>query len=243
MVVQEPQNILAWEPESAAALRHFESTAWCGKLLRQPGLRLFRVQYDRRKPRGWDPVVHGLLAEPAATGEGVRHFLSGMLVPATAAPALDRAGAAGPEPLYGGGARRPHNPFPQHVSFYALGPGLAGHSRTVHGGVIALLVDSAFAQLGFVHGRPGTRFYSAYTNTRFARPVLLPYVAADGEDRRMEDVPGVDVVVRAQVDSRRTREGDRKIFVLARVEGEDGVVYATGEGLLIEKVLAGTEKL
>lgn len=243
MVVQEPQNILAWEPESTAALQYFESTAWCGELLRQPELRLFCVQYEGRKPRGWDPVVHGLLAERNTTGEsegeGVLHFLSGMLVPTdtttTAIPALDSVGG-GPAPaLYGGGARRPHNAFPQHVNFYALGRGVAGHLRTVHGGVLALLVDSAFAQLGFVHGRPGTRFYSAYTNTRFVRPVMLP-----GDD---EASPAVEVVVSAQVDSRRTREGDRKIFVLARVEGADGVVFVTAEGLLVGKVLDGAAKL
>lgn len=241
MVVQELQNILAWEPESTEAVRHFESTAWCSGLLCQPELRLFRVQFAGRKAQGWDPVISGLLAEPGTKGEGVRHFLSGMLVPtgaaATTAPDLDSAGAAGPAPpLYGGGARRPHNPFPQHVNLYALGPGLAGHPRTVHGGVLALLVDSAFAQLGHVHGRPGTRFYSAYTNTRFVRPIVLP-------DDGAPPGAGVDVVVRAQVDSRRTREGDRKIFVFARVEGEGGVVFATGEGLLIERPLVGAEKL
>ena len=175
MVVKEPQNILAWEPESVAALRYFESKAWCGGLLRRPELRLFRVRYAGRKQRGWDAVVHGLLAEPPAPCAGVRHFLSGTMVStgAATAPALDD-GAACPAPLYGGGARRPHSPFPQHVSFYTLGPGLAGHPRTVHGGVIALLVDSAFAQLSFVHGRPGTRFYSAYTNTRFVWPRSAP---------------------------------------------------------------------
>ena len=68
--------------------------------------------------------------------------------------------------------------------------------------------------------------------------------AGEGKDRRDgAPPPGVDVVVRAQVDNRRTREGDRKIFVLARVEGESGVVFVTGEGLLIEKVLARAEKL
>jgi len=44
------------------------------------------------------------------------------------------------------------------------------------------------------------------------------------------------VIVRAQIDSNNTKEGDDAMRVLAQVETDGGTVCAIGEGLVVERV-------
>ncbi|KAK8030071.1 hypothetical protein PG993_011362 [Apiospora rasikravindrae] len=294
MGTAKPQRILAWEPESKEALQYFCSIPWCHRLLlSDSALRPFKVDYMNRTVHGWDPVVSGLLARPDAAG--IRCFLS-TLTEAGNFAQLDHPKSAAkgygktpeetsPNHLRLTPASKPTpqqtNPFPQHVNFYAIGADLAGVPNTAHGGVIALLVDSICGQIGLVHSGPRGQFYSAYTNVRFLRPLIIPpsmqktiaqkqrnhprqnqehdhnrrssplssaatAVVGDSRSDNGEDddsrVAGsdgggvVNLIVRAQIDSQATKEGDNKIYVLAQVETENGVVCAIGESLIIEKI-------
>ncbi|KAK6859202.1 hypothetical protein PG995_005055 [Apiospora arundinis] len=258
MVVAAPQRILAWEPESAEALQYFHSIDWCRHVLNMPGLLQFKCDYQNRKTNGWDPVVSGVLARPDIAG--VRYFLSAIADPDTFPP-LDHplnnnkapfASTPRPDQYNENGTT---NPFPQHVNFYTIGADLTGIPQTVHGGVIAMLIDSAFAQLGFLHSDPRGQFYSGFTNVRFLRPLIVPELpppeqrqqARDQSDRGSVGSPSsvgslggvANVVVRAQIDSLATKEGDNKMHVLAQVETDGGIVCAIGEGLVVEKVWKG----
>ncbi|KAK7912116.1 hypothetical protein PG985_014597 [Apiospora marii] len=305
MVVARPQRILEWGPESLEALDYFSNIDWCRHLLSTPGIHLFKCDYANRKAHGWDPVVSGLLARRDAAG--IQHFLSALAAPGALPPLetrLNAASAYGLRPALSATSEALRNrmrvlitdqskvprplkpdignddPFPQHVNFYALGADLAGIPHTVHGGVIALLIDSAFAQLGFVHAHPRVQFYSAFTNVRFLRPLMIPPSTPQQQKEQQEynaywshlvsgaatlanspessaggstqgggdnHAPGgvfgqnrggdiANVIVRAQIDSLATKQGDAKMHVLAQVETDDGKVCAIGEGLLVEKM-------
>lgn len=203
MVIAIPQRILAWEPESQEALEYFSNIDWCRHLLSTPGIHLFRCDYVNRKAHGWDPVVSGILARRDAAGiQHFLSALAAPGTFPPLETRLNAAAALGMRPALSAtsealrnrmrvlaanlskapkGIHKPprlefgsDDPFPQHVNFYALGAGLAGIPHTVHGGVVALLIDSAFAQLGFVHADPRVQFYSAFTNVRFLRPLVIP---------------------------------------------------------------------
>ncbi|KAK8079196.1 hypothetical protein PG994_003003 [Apiospora phragmitis] len=265
MVLAKPQRILAWEPESEEAFEYFSTIHWYRRhLITYPELRPFKVDYANRKAHGWDPVVSGLLARPDAAG--IRHFLSTLADPGQL-PQLDHplnaAQALGLTATTGGDVDRVNktrlyaatvpptppgpNPFPQHVNFYTLGADLAG------------IPTPAFAQLGFVHADPRGQFYSAFTNVRFLRPIIIPPAPAltttttQQQQQQQQGSPlssaaaaatvvggnqsdsgqgGVaNVIVRAQIDSIATKEGDDKMHVMAQVETEGGVICAIGGGL------------
>ncbi|KAK8859222.1 Verlamelin biosynthesis protein B [Apiospora arundinis] len=266
MVVAAPQRILAWEPESAEALQYFQSIDWCRHVLNAPGLLQFKCDYQNRKTNGWDPVVSGILARPDIAG--VRYFLSAIADPDTFPP-LEHPLNNNKAPFASTPRADQHNengtfnPFPQHVNFYTIGSDLTGIPQTVHGGVIAMLIDSAFAQLGFVHSDPHGQFYSGFTNVRFLRPLIVPDTStiqpplasetarSVGNQRdsghanlsplMSDTLVGVaNVIVRAQINSIATKEGDMKMHVLAHVETGCGTVCAIGEGLVVEKVWKST---
>ncbi|KAK7959429.1 uncharacterized protein PG986_004283 [Apiospora aurea] len=192
MVTAEPQRILEWRPESQEAYTYFRSIDWCRDLLLFiPGLRQFRVDYVNRKAHGWDPVVSGILAQPFAAG--VRYFLS-TLAGAKTFARLDSPQNANrvfetrhePRPITDDFLNHLHlvpafasipeqiNPFPQHINFYPLGADLAGAPDIAHGGVIDLLIDSIFTQIGFVHADPHAQFFIDSIFVRFLRPLRIP---------------------------------------------------------------------
>lgn len=265
MVHKIPHAILSWDPESEESYAHFYSIPWTSRILSAPGVRCMRCAYRHRLPLGWDPVANGVLRKPAPVlasefsfgGEGgIIHYLSA-IGPPDVSPMLwdsssdDEAqidlGTIGIYSALTGSRPGPQSQasegfkvdFPQHLDFYTLTSSLTGLPNTLHGGITALLIDSAFAKLGMMHASalvnsyagPEGQFYSAYTNVAFQRPIVL-------------DAAGkVNVVVKAQIDGTRTKEGDRKIYVLASVEGEKGIVFANGEGLLVERVWDGAKDM
>ncbi|KAK8112614.1 hypothetical protein PG984_013140 [Apiospora sp. TS-2023a] len=298
-------------PESQEAFEYFSNIDWCRHLLSTPGLHLFKLDYQNRKAHGWDPVVSGILARRDAGGiQHFLSTLGAPGTFPPLDTRLNAASAYGIRPALSATAEALRNkmrvlitdqsrcltgvpksleppnignedPFPQHVNFYALGTDLAGIPHTVHGGVIALLIDSAFAQLGFMHADPHVQFYSAFTNVRFLRPLIIPpptpqqqkeqqdynaywshlvsgaatvvnstdnsssgsTIVEDGYRHVPGDIYGkplgrgiATVIVRAQIDSLATKEGESKLHVLAQVETEGGIVCAIGEGLLLERI-------
>lgn len=255
MVETRPHAVLSWEAESTEAHAHFNSIPWIFLLLCTPTVRCVRCAYRYRLSPGWDPVVNGILrgAKPAPSSEmsasrGILHYMSAIAEPrtfTTLSPVIneDIPERAGTDGFYAALTQQVQpgskllGEFPQHLDFYNLTSSLNGLPSTLHGGITTLLIDSAFAKLGMMHATPllnpyeGSegQFYSAYTNVTYLRPIVMN---KDGT---------VNFVVRAQIDGTRTKEGDRKIYVLAHVVGEGDVVYARGDGLLIERTWDGRD--
>ncbi|KAF9890174.1 hypothetical protein FE257_006335 [Aspergillus nanangensis] len=118
----------------------------------------------------------------------------------------------------------PNNPPssspPDQIVFVQLGTGLNGFTDTVHGGVLASLVDEALStcveafrqQLA---GEDRAKLYTANLNVSYRAPVMSPGV----------------VVVKTWL---RRREG-RKWFMEAEVAGEDGEVKTVVKALWISE--------
>ncbi|KAI0012537.1 hypothetical protein F4779DRAFT_614507 [Xylariaceae sp. FL0662B] len=113
------------------------------------------------------------------------------------------------------------NAFPTHLDVVTLGAALSGVPRTLHGGVMTLLLDAVCGRVGYMHRDPRGQVYTAYTNVTFARPLIY------GPDADA----AVTVLVRARVCETR---GPRMV-VRASVEGEGGRVYAVAESAVVEK--------
>lgn len=266
MVVRDPHSILAWQPESTTALEYFTSIAWCKKILDDPSVRQYQCNYINRATHAWDPVIGGILSAQGGGGvfhyltmlvskdaQAVGNSITKSTL--EAAPSVYSTEESGilTETSTTSSSPAPPKPktrhdtvlrqssalcadadrFPQHIDLYSLGPALTGLPNILHGGVIALVIDSAFGKLGMMHADLTGQFYSAYTNIRFRKPLLLQVAT---EKSRIAS-KNVTVMVKSQVDGRLTKAGSKKIYVVASVEGPDGIVYATGEGLLIEKTV------
>ncbi|GAW17949.1 hypothetical protein ANO14919_074180 [Xylariales sp. No.14919] len=231
MVAVTVHNVLAWEPESEADLRFFESIPWCARILNSPGVSAYRVDFHYRTERGMDPVIHGFMFR----GRGILKYNSF---------------------LADVGALRPHDPkqsveidpgslvscashlevqsavdisksqYPVHIDIFTLGQDLPGFPRTIHGGVIALLADGLCARVAHMHRDPANQIYTAYTNTRFIKPMITS-----------DDDGTITILVKAQISQLKSAEG--KIVVMASFEGPGGIVYATAESMIIENVWKG----
>lgn len=113
--------------------------------------------------------------------------------------------------------------IPEIVALFSLGPKLNGYRDTVHGGMLAVLLDEV---VGFnVDGLMGcveaqetngarARQYTAYLNTTYKRPVTAPGVYA--------------------VESRLVKRDGRKWFLEGRIVGQDGAVYTEAEVLYVK---------
>ncbi|KAI1495925.1 hypothetical protein F5X99DRAFT_94948 [Biscogniauxia marginata] len=263
-MVTTPHGIQAWEPESAADLAHFHSIPWCAAILSRPGVRPYRNSLPGGPAgRGCDPLLGGFMAR--GTDGVLRH--ASLLAEPGVFPDLDRdrdrdsrngegttASSSSP-PSSSREHQQQHansnnsntssgNPFSQHLDLYTLGPALHGVPRTLHGGVLCMLLDASCGRAGFMHrGRDGDGdgddpgemgAYTSYTNTRFLRPGVM-----DGDGGTLT------VLVRTQVSARlslmlgdgkrRGGKGREKMTVLGSVEGEGGKVFAVAESEIVEK--------
>lgn len=101
--------------------------------------------------------------------------------------------------------------YGEHRSFYAIGNGLNAVAGKMHGGVLATLLDSAMGQL-INKQMPGQLdLFTVQLNVAYKNPVSTPGT----------------ILTRSWI----TKVEGRKIRVSAMVEGENGVVHATAEGI------------
>lgn len=97
--------------------------------------------------------------------------------------------------------------------FYTFGTGLNAHPNLLHGGVIATILDSAMGNVIWQAIQPRSKAptFTVNLNITYKKPVSTPG----------------SVMVRATL----VRVEGRKIWVSGTVEGEDGVVHASAEGM------------
>src|SRR5690606_13323052 len=130
-------------------LEHFRSIPWCKKHLDRPG-QVFIATSSRRSKGS----TEYLFARTFNTSETLPHFLV----------FYDR-------PRPGEGVREVR-------ALITLGEDVAGHKGVCHGGMVMALLDEVAGELGGVNQRVGKIPYrtmvTAYLNTKFIRPLLVP---------------------------------------------------------------------
>ncbi|KAF2972301.1 hypothetical protein GQX73_g1320 [Xylaria multiplex] len=245
MVAAAVHSILAWEPESEADLQFFQNIPWCAEIIKMPGVRAYRGDYPPRRERGMDPVIHGFnyrrpkrryLTSKVTVfrEEGILRYGSFLAEPGVL-PTHDvnqSEGLPSGKSVSTPSQREPRSAvtasqgeYPIHIDIFTLGQALYGFPRTIHGGILCLLADGICGKTAFLHRNPVNQMYTAYTNTRFIKPMII------GQDGT------ITIMMKTQISRVRTTEG--KIVVITRFEGPGGLVYATAESMVMEKIWKG----
>lgn len=250
MVVVTPHAILDWKPESESAWEHYLSVPRCAQIITNPRVKPYRSDYPPRlSPSAPDPFIHGILSREGGLSQYLSCMAEAGVFPALDSnPDLDLAArdgevatatvdktstkallplpgrpilSASPTPdLAAPSSALPENPYPIHLDFYTIGPAVQGVPNTVHGGATTALFDAMCGKAAFLHRDPTGQLYTAYTNTRFRKPIV------------MHGTTSVIVLLKSQI-SHRLSKG-KKIVVLGTIESPEGKVYATCESMCIE---------
>lgn len=152
----------------------------------------------------------------AFTRKGDFERLYSSLSPSASPSSSSPDGGRGGETGRSAEANGPENPG--FIVFAQLGRGVNGWRDTLHGGVLAVLLDEVFAPCaeGYraVVSGDQARIYTAKLEVMFRAPVVTPCV----------------VMIKTWV----SRKKGRKYFLEAEIVTEDGVVKARARSLLIE---------
>lgn len=171
------------------AIASFISEPWCAKLLTDPTLTVEVPPSRYRKPSGEDE----LFAHTLNNDDNISGYLSIYKTPA------------------------PEEAVEELTLLFRLGSGLNGYPGTVHGGIVATLLDEATGAilvLNMLRGVwPMIPAMTAYLNTTFVKPVPTSAV----------------VLGRARVD----KIDGRKVYLSAVIEDGEGNELARGEALYI----------
>ncbi len=102
-------------------------------------------------------------------------------------------------------------------SFLTLDAGINGYPGVCHGGIVATILDEVMALIFYINQERGTGFnadyMTAYLNTTYLAPIRTP---------------GTIMVVLGVA-----KDEDRKVFLEAHIEDENGTVLAKGDCLYV----------
>ncbi|KAI0397066.1 HotDog domain-containing protein [Xylariaceae sp. FL0594] len=219
----------------------FESIPWCAAMLQKPGVVTFtpmaRMAADASGNRASrDQLFRTTLGAENAIPNYIGLYQTPFSDPArlTLLPTL-----ASHSPEDSG---QPSKLLIDTVSLLIdLQPGVNGYTGTTHGGLIAALLDEAMGCLLFFNGQvqrdmrerglsvPSSVVYLSNEDPIFTASVAVKYI---------RPITTPQVVVAAAT-LKRIEKG-RKFFLGYDIRGDDGVVFASGEGLWIS---ARREKL
>lgn len=197
--------------ETAPAIAHFRSNPWANNLISSEDYTPIPTDSRRLKPSTGED---GFFANTLATPSTIPHVLTlqrrnvapPQSEPPTWLPASKKDAAAAAKPTPG---TTPADIF----MIYELGsPGLSGHPATVHGGIVATLIDEAMslavaahtsapAASGAADDNPRGKIFTAQLDVRYRKRVVNPAL----------------LVIRAKVVAR----VGRKFWVRAQAVQED----------------------
>ncbi|SMR46853.1 unnamed protein product [Zymoseptoria tritici ST99CH_1E4] len=190
-------------PVPQSTIDHFSSIAYVQPTLSDPAFKILPSSRNLTH----NGAGHTLMAKTWNTSSTIHQVLS--FFRSSSTPRSESI--TYPEPASTRGEMR---------RFYTLGSDLNAHPNLLHGGVIAVLLDSTLGRAigSTLHDRGLTGVESMFTvqlNVAYKKPVRTPGT----------------VMVRAWVVK---LEGEgRKVWAKGRVEGEGGVVHAEAEGMWV----------
>ncbi|ORY87652.1 HotDog domain-containing protein [Protomyces lactucae-debilis] len=160
------------------------------------------------KSDGEDSLFGGTLRSPSTISRALA-----LCKPAPAATVQASANAAALAASGAGAVTDPgEQDFGETLFFLSLGNGLNGHPDILHGGITAVIADETLGNASsFVEGHST---FTAWLRVDYKSPLPTPS----------------DIMVRAKM----YKEIGRKRWLRASIEGPQGKVYATAEGLFIK---------
>lgn len=172
--------------QEKAAREYFQSIPWCQALINTPHFEVIDAERIPSAARGVSST--SLFGDTWYTDATIPFLLVLYRPPSTT-----------------------HKTFGEMRGLYALGEGLNEHAKTLHGGVIAAILDRAMGKLAR-HERFPT--YTVHLNISYKKPITTPGT----------------IMARSGI----TKVEGRKVWAYAQIEDGTGEVNATAEGLLLK---------
>ncbi len=197
-------------PAPAAAISHFKSTPWAAKYLDSSSYRLIPLSSRYLKSTGEDAFFARTINTPTTIPYGLSLCRQDLRLPGEGSPFnwttfSSTKSAPSPAPSV----------FDCVWLLHLAEPGINGHPRTAHGGVLACILDELSGMCAISHQADRSiPLYTASLETTFKAPVVVP----------------TDIICTAWV----TRKEGRKYWLRAQILDERGTVMTEGQALLIE---------
>ncbi|OAP54907.1 hypothetical protein AYL99_10607 [Fonsecaea erecta] len=179
------------DPTPQSTLDHFNAIPWCRPHLADGAFRRVSMSRTLTQPGHG----HSLMAETWNTDKTITYLLSMYRRPAAAGTDPD------PDPDRRGEVRR----------FYTFGTGMNAHPDTLHGGVIATILDSTMGNVIGQQLRHRAATFTVALNVTYRKPVRTPGT----------------IMARSWI----TKVDGRKVWVHGVIEDGHGNVHAEADGM------------
>lgn len=197
-------------PAPAAALAHFSSIARAAEYLESPDYRLVPTSSRYLKPTGEDAFFARTINTPATIPYCLSLCRRDLRLPEAGSPSSRTA-----YPVVRSSSPSAPRVFDCVWLLHLAEPGINGHPKTAHGGVLACILDELTGMCAMLHQSDRTiPIYTASLQTTYKAPVFVPS----------------NVVCTAWV----TRQEGRKYWLRAQILDERSMLMTEGEALLIE---------
>lgn len=197
-------------PAPATAISHFKSTTWAAKYLDSSRYRLVPTSSRYLKSTGEDAFFALTINTPTTIPYCLSFCRQDLSLPKGGSP-VNSTTFPNTQP----GPLLTPSVFDCVWLLHLAEPGINGHPRTAHGGVLACILDELSGMCAILHQADrSTPIYTASLETTFKAPIAVP----------------TDVVCAAWV----ARKEGRKYWLLAQILDERGTVMTEGKALLIE---------
>lgn len=196
--------------DTAASLAYFASVPWTAKYLKSPKYNIVPTSSRSLKPTGEDAFFARTINTPSTVpyclslrGQDLESPQHGSSDNETTSQSSGPSISASPEI------------FDLVWLIHLAEPGLNGHPKTAHGGVLASILDEITGMCALIY-RPdkSISMYTATLHTTYKAPVLLPS----------------DAVCTAWL----TRKEGRKYWIRAQILDDKGRLMTEGEALFVE---------
>jgi acyl-coenzyme A thioesterase PaaI-like protein len=197
------------DPAPAAAISHFSSVASTAKYLDSPHYRLVPLSSRYLKPTGEDAFFARTINSPTTIPYCLSLCREVLNLPEAGSPFNQTTSASGI-------SSDSYAPVVYDCVWllHLAEPGINGHPKTAHGGVLASILDELTGMCAIMHQRDKIPLYTASLKTTYRAPVFVPS----------------NVICTSWV----TRKEGRKYWVQAQILDEKGTLKTEGQALLIE---------
>ncbi|KAJ5166619.1 Thioesterase superfamily [Penicillium canariense] len=168
-----------------STVAHFRNSQWANSLISSEDYIAIPTDSRRPKPSGEDGFFGGTIATPSTIPHVLtlqrRQLAAPQSQPPTWLPATKQDAAAAGTPTPGA------NPADIVMIYDLGGSGIAGHPSTVHGGVVATMIDEAMSlavaahhtapvspSSGPVDKNPRPKIFTVQLDVRYKKPVTTP---------------------------------------------------------------------
>jgi Thioesterase superfamily len=199
-------------PAPSAALSHFKALPWTAKYLQSSDYKLIPTGPRYLKATGEDAFFSRTINTPTTIPHCLslcRRDLRDLASPATALSGNQTGSNSG------NSSTSPPSVLDCIWLLHLAEPGINGHPKTAHGGVLACILDELTGMCAIMH-QPDRSIplYTATLETTYKAPVFVPS----------------DILCTSWV----TRKQGRKFWVRAQIFDKNGAVMTEGQALLIE---------